>query len=69
MPKFEVLLRFTSEELLTLEVSARDEEAAVQRVNEAVQSLNYNKEKIAKKYKNDWEFDSENIDVEEVTEL
>lgn len=68
MPKFNVLLVRTHIENLTFEISAKDEEAAQAKAEEAIQNLQWSPEKIAAKYKTDWEDDTDDIEIDSVEE-
>lgn len=67
MPEFEVIVRRTLEETLSVTVTAKDEDAAQEKVEQRISELG-TAAAIAKAYKEDWEYESENIEVEEVIE-
>lgn len=67
MPKFDVTLVHTVIQNTVIEVSAKDEEAAQVKAEQAIQDL-LEPDAIAKKFKSDWEIEEENIEVESVDE-
>lgn len=67
MPKFEVTLRRTLEETMTVIVRAKDEDAAQQQVENNINGLG-TAAKIATHYKEHWEEEVDNIEIEDVSE-
>jgi DNA-directed RNA polymerase subunit L len=68
MPKFDVLLVHTQTQNLTIEVSAKDDEAAQEKVEKALQDLEYNPDTIAAKFKSEWEEHTNDFDIDSVEE-
>jgi hypothetical protein len=50
MPKFDVVLMHTRNANITIEISAKDEEAAQDKAEKALQDLEYDPDKIAAKF-------------------
>lgn len=69
MPKFEVQLMYTKTANMTIEVRAKDEDVANDKVQQMISDLNYDYEAIAKKYKTEWTEDEEDITIDSVDEL
>lgn len=67
MPKFEVILRRTLEETLSVAVTAKDEDAAHDKVAQRISELG-TAAAIAKAYKESWEEEVDNIEIEDVSE-
>lgn len=68
MPKFDVVLVHTRTQNIQVEVSAKDDDAAQEKIEKALQDLEYDPDKIAAKFKADWDCDEEEITVDSVEE-
>ena len=68
MPKFDVTLTYTKTANISIEVSAKDDDAAQEKVEKMLQEMGWDVDKIATKFKADWDVEEENIEVESVEE-
>jgi hypothetical protein len=69
MPKFEIILKHTTTSLLRTTVSAKNEEAAREKITTLLRTCLYRPGAIATHTKEQWEVDEEEIEIDEVNEL
>ena len=69
MPKFDVTLKHESVSYLHLSVTAKDEESAQDKIDDMLEACGHDPEKIAWHCKEEWEDESNTIEIDEIGEV
>jgi hypothetical protein len=68
MPKFLVNLSHTRTAYLAIEISAKDDDAAQEKAEKVLEDLEYDPDKIAKKFKEEWDMEEDTMEIDSVEE-